>query len=203
MVKTEVEGDQGEPRSRKLHTFMGMFLASMLSAVFFWPFYIWLLQPLPANPIFWDGAVKFGYVWVLNIVITVVVHLMISAVSAYDYQITNWFQFSFQTISSVFYTLFVMFGVYGWFLAVIPITVGFDQYPWFFLLIAFGFLKLVTFSITYPLAITFAHRMDDSGRRVGDSVTRFSHRAAWGREHRDRKSNERRDLAKLKAKRGN
>ena len=170
-----------------------MLLAAVISAVIFWAIYIGLVRTLPFDPFFWNGVWKFVWVWVVNIVVSVVVHLIFSIFMATDYQISNWFQVTFQAVSSVCYAIFVIAGVYGWFLAMIPIAGGFDVYPWFTLLVAFLFLKMIAFCIAYPVAVAVARKMDLAVERLGDRLVRVAHRGAWGKEKKRPKDRETRE----------
>jgi hypothetical protein len=186
------------PKKKPIHSFMARLYAAVLSGATFWGFYAWLLQAAPIDPLFWDGAAKFGYTWLLSFFCSVGWHLVFSAFSSYDYQISNWFEITFQTVKASMHTLFVIAGTYNWLKGLLPTMVSMDLYPWWPLLLAFIFIQVVSFLVAYVAAIWVATKMDKAGSSLGEKTTKFSHRAAWGKD----RSKERRPRERGSAPKG-
>jgi len=167
-----------------------MIVTAIISACIFYALYWFWLINMPDDPLFWDGFWKFLCVWFWNFVISVSVHLVFAFWKNYNWQISNVRKFVYQLVSTFIYSLFVIFGVYGWFLGLIPLAFTFDEYPWYLLLFTFIILKLIVFSFAYPISVSIARSVDESWGHAGESIGRAGSRLAYGKEKAPRKAKE-------------
>jgi hypothetical protein len=178
---SEMLSDNEESRSLG-SVILGFILASVVSAVLFWMLYVWLLRPMPVDPFYPAFFWKSWWVWLASFVTAIVGHWIVSKFTDYEYEISNVQKLVFQVVSSLCQLVFVMSGIYGWFLLFIPLNINFDQFPWLQLLLTFIFLRLLSFAIALPISLLAAKKTDERGTRWGQWVITTSHRVAYGKQ---------------------
>jgi hypothetical protein len=166
---------------RKPSVLWGLVAAAVAALVFYIIYWFFLKDMKDTD--FLSGLYKFLWIWGLNLAISIIIHEAFKVWKHTGYQIANVKEIVFNIISSCLYAIFVIAGVYGWFLGVIPLALSFDQYPWCLLLFTFFILKLVVYAIASSLAMIAAQKVDNKMRDLSDKMGTWGYRFAYGNDY--------------------